>query len=166
MRDFGPALIKGAGGEADKAGSQIGKRFGKAITVGIAAAGAGAMAAGAFLYKVGEVFDDVADTIRVGTGASGEALDGMVESAKRVGQRVPAEFEQVGSTVADINTRMGLTGGTLETVAAQYLEAGRILGEDVDSLRSCGERTSLRRPRREACPGGRCVSAPFGSGLR
>ena len=132
MRDFGPALIKGAGGEADKAGSQIGKRFGKAITVGVAAAGAGAMAAGAFLYKVGEVFDDVADTIRVGTGASGEALDGMVESAKRVGQNVPAEFEQVGSTVADINTRMGLTGGTLETVAAQYLEAGRILGEDVD----------------------------------
>lgn len=132
MRDFGPALIKGAGGEADKAGSQVGKRFGKAITVGIAAAGAGAMAAGAFLYKVGEVFDDVADTIRVGTGATGDALDGLVDSAKRVGQNVPAEFEQVGTTVADINTRMGLTGGTLETVASQYLEAGRILGEDVD----------------------------------
>lgn len=132
MRDFGPALIKGAGGEADKAGSAIGKKFGKAMVAGVAAVGAAGLAAGTFLYKVGEVFDDVADTIRVGTGATGDALDGLVDSAKRVGQRVPAEFEQVGSTVADINTRMGLTGGTLETVAAQYLEAGRILGEDVD----------------------------------
>ena len=132
FKDFGPALVTGAGGAADKAGSQIGQRFGKALTVGIAAAGAGAMAAGAFLYKVGEVFDDVTDTIRVGTGASGEALDGLVDSAKRVGQNVPASFEQVGTTVADVNTRMGLSGETLETVASQYLEAGRILGEDVD----------------------------------
>ncbi|MCT1857348.1 phage tail tape measure protein [Micrococcus luteus] len=132
FKDFGPALVTGAGGAADKAGAQIGQRFGKALTVGIAAAGAGAMAAGAFLYKVGEVFDDVTDTIRVGTGASGEALDGLVDSAKRVGQNVPASFEQVGTTVADINTRMGLSGETLETVASQYLEAGRILGEDVD----------------------------------
>ena len=132
FKDFGPALITGAGGAADKAGSQIGQRFGKALTVGIAATGAGAMAAGAFLYKVGEVFDDVADTIRVGTGATGDALDGLVDSAKRVGQNVPASFEQVGTTVADVNTRMGLSGETLETVAAQYLEAGRILGEDVD----------------------------------
>lgn len=132
FRDFGPALITGAGSEADAAGSQIGQRFGKAMATGVVAAGAGVTAAGVFLYKVGEVFDDVADTIRVGTGASGAALDGLVESAKRVGQTVPAEFEQVGSTVADINTRMGLSGDTLETVAAQYLEAGRILGEDVD----------------------------------
>ena len=132
FKDFGPALVTGAGGAADKAGSQIGQRFGKALTVGIAATGAGAMAAGAFLYKVGEVFDDVADTIRVGTGAAGDALDGLVDSAKRVGQNVPASFEQVGTTVADVNTRMGLSGETLETVAAQYLEAGRILGEDVD----------------------------------
>ncbi|MDO4240802.1 phage tail tape measure protein, partial [Micrococcus sp.] len=132
FKDFGPALITGAGSEADDAGSQIGERFGRAMVTGVAAAGAGVAAAGVFLYKVGEVFDDVADTIRVGTGASGDALDGLVESAKRVGQTVPAEFEQVGSTVADINTRMGLSGDTLETVAAQYLEAGRILGEDVD----------------------------------
>ncbi|MEW1964634.1 phage tail tape measure protein, partial [Micrococcus sp. NPDC078436] len=132
FRGFGPALVTGAGAEADGAGSQIGKRFGKAMATGVAAAGAGVLAAGAFLYKVGEVFDDVADTIRVGTGASGDALDGLVDSAKRVGQSVPAEFSQVGQTVADLNTRMGLSGGTLETVAAQYLEAGRILGEDVD----------------------------------
>lgn len=132
MKGFGPALIQGAGKETDKAGKSVGERFGKAVMVGTAAVGAGAVAAGAALYKVGEVFDDVADTIRTGTGATGAALDSLVASAKTVGATVPAEFEKIGPVVADINTRMGLTGETLETVASQYLEAGRILGEEVD----------------------------------
>ena len=132
MRGFGPALVKGAGAEADKAGKPLGRRLGTAIGLGVAAAGAGVAAAGAALYKVGAVFDKVSDTIRVGTGATGAALDGLVGSAKRVGQTVPADFEKVGTAVADINTRMGLSGETLETVASQYLEAGRILGEEVD----------------------------------
>jgi phage-related protein len=132
MRGFGPALAKGAGAEADKSGKAVGKRFGMAVVAGTAVvAGAGVAAVGA-LYKVGEVFDEVSDTIRTGTGASGKALDGLVASAKSVGTKVPADFEKVGTTIADINTRMGLSGATLETVASQYLEAGRILGEDVD----------------------------------
>ncbi|UVF61141.1 tape measure protein [Arthrobacter phage Aoka] len=132
MKGFGPALVKGAGSEADKAGDSIGRRFGKGIMLGTAAIGAGATAVGAALYKVGEVFDDVTDTIRTGTGATGKNLDGLVDVAKRVGTQVPAEFAEIGTAVADINTRMGLTGPTLEKVASQYLEAGRVLGEAVD----------------------------------
>lgn len=132
MRGFGPALASGADKEAEKTGKSAGKKFGLAMAAGVAAVGAGALAAGAALYKVGEVFDEVTDTIRVGTGATGAALDGLVASAKNVGKNVPADFEKVGTTVADINTRLGLSGTTLETVASQYLEAGRILGEDVD----------------------------------
>ena len=147
MRGFGPALVKGAGAEADKAGKSVGKRLGTAIGLGVAAAGAGVAAAGAALYKVGEVFDEVSDTIRVGTGATGAALDGLVDSAKRVGQTVPADFEKVGSTVADINTRMGLSGDTLETVASQYLEAGRILGEEVDIGKTSAALNAERRRR-------------------
>ena len=132
MKDFGPALIKGAGSEADKAGGSIGKKLGGAMVIGATAAVGAVSAAGAALYKVGAVFDDVADTIRVGTGASGKALDGLVDTAKKIGTRVPADFEKIGPTVADLNTRLGLSGDTLETVASQYLEAGRILGQDVD----------------------------------
>lgn len=132
MKGFGPALIKGAAADSEKAGSEVGKRFGKALVVGTAAVGAAGLAAGAAFYKVGEVFDDVADTIRVGTGATGKDLDALVDSAKRVGATVPAEFEAIGPVVADVNTRMGLTGETLEKVASQYLHAGNILGEAVD----------------------------------
>ena len=132
MKGFGPALIKGGGAEADKAGKSLGSRLGKGLIVGTAAIGGGLAAVGAGLYKVGEVFDDVTDTIRTGTGATGKSLDGLVDIAKRVGTQVPAEFGDIGTAVADINTRMGLTGPTLEKVASQYLEAGRILGESVD----------------------------------
>lgn len=132
MKGFGPALVKGAGAEADKSGKSVGQRFGTAIVAGTAVVGAGVGAAATALYKVGEVFDDVADTIRTGTGATGAALDGLVASAKNVGAKVPAEFSQIGAVVSDVSTRMGLTGETLETVASQYLEAGRILGQEVD----------------------------------
>lgn len=138
MKGFGPALIKGAGSEADKSGKSVGAKFGKAIVGGVAVAGAGLAAAGVALYKVGEVFDNVTDTIRTGTGATGKSLDGLVDVAKRVGTQVPAEFDKIGPVVADINTRMGLTGDTLETVSGQYLEAGRILGEAVDVGKTSG----------------------------
>lgn len=128
-KEFLPAT-KQAGEEGDKAGSAWASRLKKSI--GVAAVAAGVVTAFKGLYQVGEIFDDVADTIRVGTGASGEALDDLVASAKNVGLKVPAEFEAIGSTIADLNTRYELTGDVLETVASQYLEAGRILGEEVD----------------------------------
>lgn len=123
---------------ADKAGKEGGARLGARLGEGLKASslatlGAGMAAGiGAALYKVGETFDEVTDTIRTGTGASGEALDGMVEVAKRVGSTTPAEFSKIAPVVADLNTRLGLTGEDLETVAKQVLEAGRLLGQDVD----------------------------------
>lgn len=99
------------------------------IGAGFAAAGA---AAAAGLYQIGATFDDVTDTIRTGTGATGDVLDGLVDTAEIVGKSVPASFEEIAPVVADLNTRLGLSGDVLETVASQYLEAGRILGQDVD----------------------------------
>lgn len=128
-----------AASEGDKAGKQAGGRFSSgfagvlgAAAIGVAAAGTAVAGAAVGLYKVGEVFDDVTDTIRVGTGASGAALDGLVASAKAVGTSVPTDFETAGRVVADLNTRLGLSGDTLETVASQYIQAGNILGETVD----------------------------------
>ena len=128
-----------AGAEADKAGKSSGGMFAGgfagalgAAAIGVAATGAAVAGAAVGLYKVGAVFDDVNDTIRVGTGASGEALDGLVAIAKSVGASVPTSFEQAGQTVTDLNQRLGLSGSTLNTVAQQYIQAGNILGETVD----------------------------------
>lgn len=132
MKGFGPALAKGASSDAEKAGKEAGGRFGKAALAATAAIAGGAVLATKALYNIGATFDDMADTIRVGTGASGKALDGLVGVAKNVGKNVPASFEQIGTTVADLNTRLGLTGPTLEKLSSQFLEAGRILGEEID----------------------------------
>lgn len=110
-------LLESAGAAGGGAASKFGGSFKKALAplMGTAAL------AGAFkgLYSIGETFDAVADSIRVGTGASGEALDAMVESAKNVGKTVPTSFESAGQAIADWNTRMGLSGEALEKVAAQ-----------------------------------------------
>ena len=123
--------FKDAAAASDGLGGKL-----KAIGPGALAVGgaivAGAVAVGKELYDLGARFDEVEDTIRVGTGATGDALEGLVDVAHGVATTIPTSFEQAGTTVADVNTRLGLTGDTLQTVASQYLEAGRILGTEVD----------------------------------
>lgn len=119
-----------AGDEMDDLGSKSlisGENLKK---FGIAAA-AGIGAAGAALFKIGSDFTDMTNTIRVGTGASGQALDGLVGVAKNLGNQVPASFEDIGTTVADLNTRLGLTGQPLETLTRQFLELSN-MGIDAD----------------------------------
>ena len=95
------------------------------------AAGAAVAGLGKVLYDIGGKFDDVSDTIRVGTGATGQSLTDMENIAKRVGTSVPSSFEDIGQTVADLNTRLGLTGPDLEQVTAQISELGN-MGQEVD----------------------------------
>lgn len=132
MKGFGAALTKQAGPASAAAGAASGASFGKAALAGIAVVAGGAALATKALYNIGATFDDMSDTIRVGTGASGKNLDSLVESAKNVGREVPASFEDIGTTLADLNTRLGVTGPTLEKLSSQFLEAGRILGEEID----------------------------------
>lgn len=123
--------FKDAAAASDGLGGKLAAIGPGALAVGGAIV-AGAVAVGKELYDLGARFDEVEDTIRVGTGATGDALEGLVDVAHGVATTIPTSFEQAGSTVADVNTRLGLTGDTLQTVASQYLEAGRILGTEVD----------------------------------
>nr|WP_274635529.1 phage tail tape measure protein [Microbacterium bovistercoris] len=127
-------VMPGAVAAGDAAGASLGGRMlgslKKALPVAAIGVAIGGVARG--LYNIGSTFDDVSDTIRVGTGATGANLLGLEKVAKQVGTTVPTSFEAAGSTVADLNTRLGLSGSTLKTVASQYLEAGRVLGQTVD----------------------------------
>lgn len=101
------------------------KKFGLAAAAGVAAAGAG-------LFKLGQSFTAMNNTIRIGTGATGKNLEGLEQVALNVGKSVPASFDDIGTTVADLNTRLGLTGPTLEKLSSQFLEAGKMFGESID----------------------------------
>lgn len=108
-------------------GARIGKGMGVAIMGGVGAAVAG----GAALMKVGDSFDAMGDTIRVGTGATGDALRDLEQSAVDVATTIPTSFADAGTAIADLNTRLGLTGEPLEGVASQMLELSRITGTDL-----------------------------------
>jgi TP901 family phage tail tape measure protein len=133
MKGFAPALAKGTTSASAAAGTASGAAFGKAMLAGVAVVAGGAALAAKALFNIGSTFQDVENTIRVGTGATGEALQALTDSAKNVGKNVPASFEDVGTAIADLNTRLGLTGAPLEEMAEQFLELSRITGTDVAS---------------------------------
>lgn len=133
---IGQAVGSDIGAGVVQAGSSSGKKFGEKLkgglnvaSVGIVGAATGAVVG---LTAIGDTFDGVIDTIRAGTGASGDALDELMDSAKNVASNVPASFEDIGVTVADLNTRLGLTGKELEAVTSQVLEAGRVFDTELD----------------------------------
>lgn len=130
MKGVGASMASQVKGPAAAAGTTAGTVMGTAMKGAMAGAlvGIGAIAG---LAKLGGSFDEAFDTIRVGTGATGEALDGLKGSLKNVFGSLPTDMGSAGTAIADLNTRLGLTGSQLETSASQFLELSRITGTDL-----------------------------------
>lgn len=129
------AVAKELGG-AQTAAAAAGAKSGTGFVGGFSKATAavtGAVVVGGLLAKVGSDFDKAFDTIRVGTGATGKALDSLKNDFREVARQVPADFGDVGTAIADINTRLGLTGAPLQQLSTQMLELSRITGTDVST---------------------------------
>lgn len=94
---------------------------------------AAAVGVGVVLYGVGKEFDEAYDKIRVGTGATGAALDILKDDFKGALATVPDDAATVGGAIADLNTRLGLTGEPLQDITEQFLDLSRITGTDVSS---------------------------------
>lgn len=102
----------------------------------VAMAGGAAVAAGIAvgtkaLVDLGESFDSAYDTIRVGTGATGDALEGLKDDFRAVFTSVPTDMETASTAVADLNTRLGLTGEPLQALSTQFINLSRITGTDL-----------------------------------
>ena len=128
--------------DMQKAGDSAGKGLGnslfdkaKSALKGAGPAMLGAMGVSAVVKSVldiGNSFESMKNTIIVGTGASGDALDALCESAKSISTSVNIPFEQSGDIVQDLNTRMGLVGKDLADVGQRVAAAGKMIGEPVD----------------------------------
>ncbi len=116
--------------ELDGFGRKL-KSMGKVAGVAFAAVGAGAIAAIGGLAKLGGQFDKARDAIRVGTGATGDALKALQDDFAAVAAQGPYSFEQVGDAIADLNTLTGLSGKPLQDLADQFLDLSRITGVDL-----------------------------------
>ena len=111
----------------------------KAVGMKVAFAGAAIVAVKAVvditkaLYQLGTEFDKAYDTIRIGTGATGEQLEGLKSTFKDVYGSVPGSMEDASKAVADYNTKLGLTGKELEGMSKKAILASQLLDEDLNS---------------------------------
>jgi len=120
--------------------------LGKFAPVGGAAAAAAATAVAAIaaigvaVLHYGGQFDDAFDSIRIGTGATGQALAGLEGDFKAVVSSVPTDFASASSAISDLNRRLGVTGEPLQKLSEQFLELSRLTGSDVSENVRLGTR--------------------------
>lgn len=101
----------------------IGKGFTAGVTVPLMAVGTAAFAAA-------NDVDAAYNNIKVGTGATGDALEGLKEDFKVVFRDIPTDSDTASNALAGLNTMTGATGDTLQGLTKSVLEASRMLGED------------------------------------
>lgn len=107
------------------------KLLGVALVAGLAVAAAGI---GAAAFKAGKEYDEALKIIRVGTGATGKALDQLGGVARAVFRQVPDDMKTVAQATADLNTRTGQTGKGLERLTKTMLDLADVAGEDINTL--------------------------------
>lgn len=130
QKDFGTAAaqtVKEAGAKIEEYGgkaSKVGETLTKNVTTPLTAAAAAGVAAFSAV-------DEGVDTIVTATGASGEALDGLVASYETIATSIPEELGDVASAVGEVNTRFHTTGEELEGQTTLFLQFAKITGGDV-----------------------------------
>ncbi|PKN91111.1 MAG: hypothetical protein CVU44_21070 [Chloroflexi bacterium HGW-Chloroflexi-6] len=106
--------------------------IGGTLVVGALAAGAAAVAGiGVATWTASETIDEAYDTIRIGTGKTGEALDGLQQSFNNVFSSIPTDANSAAVAVSELNIRLGLTDGMLETSSMKLLRMTDLLGGDI-----------------------------------
>lgn len=130
QKDFGSVIqqqMEQAGQKVSEFGdkvSAVGTSVTKGVTTPIVAAGTAVVAA---FNQV----DDGVDTIIKATGASGEALDSLEASYKKLLSDMPVDMGVVASAVGEVNTRFHTTGVELESQTKLLIEYAEITGGDV-----------------------------------
>ena len=104
---------------------------GVAAVVGIAKA---AVKATKELVNLGTEFDNVSDTIRIGTGATGEALDALMDDFDAVYGSIPTTMDNAATAIANYNTMLGLTGEDLQNISRQAIQVADLLGDDLEGV--------------------------------
>ena len=152
-RDFNAEINKAETAEkdAEKAGESWTGSFGS----GIAAAGQKLQEFGSKVSEVGEQLtqkvtgpivalgtasvaafkgvDKGYDAIIKKTGATGETLEGMKGSFDNIASTVPADMEDIGSAIGEVNTKFGSTGTELETLSTKFLMFAQLNDQDVST---------------------------------
>lgn len=105
--------------------------FSKVALASTAAITAAFVAVGAAAISSADSVDKGMAKIRTGTGLTGEALEEVGDVMRDVLRTIPTDAETAGTAIADLNTRLGVSGEEAGALATQFLELSRITGTDV-----------------------------------
>ena len=83
-------------------------------------------------YELADAFSEAESTVVKATGATGEALDGLMKSTMEVYTTTKSgSLDDVAGAIGEINTRMGLTGDELTEVTGLFMDYANITGTNV-----------------------------------
>jgi len=122
-----------AGEELEKAGS-VGSDAFSSISSTLAAAGitVALKEIAEAAYEMANAFSEAESTVVNATGATGEALDGLMKSTMDAYAAAKgADLSSTAAAIGEINTRMGLTGDSLTDVTVKFLDFSNVTGTDV-----------------------------------
>ena len=105
----------------DMAGTKT-ESFGKKMSV----VSAGMVGIGAASIKSFTELDEGYDTIVTKTGATGDALEGLTQSADNLFGSMPEDMATVGEAIGEVNTRFHSTGEELENTSKQFVQFASI----------------------------------------
>ena len=124
-----PSSLTTVGTEMQNVGKKmqdIGGTLTKYVTVPLTAMAAASVA------SFNEV-DEGLDIVTKKTGATGQALAELQQSAINIAETIPTSFETAGEAVGEVNTRFGLTGTALEELSTQFIEFAELNDTSVSS---------------------------------
>ena len=121
------AKMQAVGQKMQELGGKI-TAAGQAVTTKLTAP---IVALGAASVKAFADVDKGMDAIVQKTGATGQALDDMKDSAKNLATSIPTDFQTAGNAVGEVNTRFDVTGEQLENLAGQFVKFAKLNNTDV-----------------------------------
>ena len=104
-----------------------------AAVVALTALATAAVAVGQAALEAAQQFQEAANAIRIGTGATGEAFDQLNAVMLDINGTVASSTQDIGTAIADLNTAYGLQGEELESLSRQYLALAQVTGMDVST---------------------------------
>lgn len=129
LRQVGNVNLKALSEQFKQAGQkmqEIGTNMTKYVTGPIVGVGAASVKA------FGEVQDGL-NVVANKTGATGEELKEMQDTARELAKTLPTNFQDAGIAVGELNTRFGVTGKELESLGEQYIKFAKVNGADLNN---------------------------------
>lgn len=100
------------------------------LKVPILAVGAALAGIGIAAFKAADDTQKAYNTIRIGTGATGEALEDLTQQFDDLKGVVVGTNDEIAGALTALNTLTGATGDELEELTGKVLDVSRMLGED------------------------------------